>query len=53
MGMTSQITSRRPWAIILIILLLTGRLAFSDEPEEADSDPNEAEEAEEANRFCR
>ena len=47
MGMTLQITNR-PWIFILVVLLLTGRLAFADEPEEADgggaaaSDPTAA-----------
>ncbi len=35
MGMTLQITNG-PWAFILVIFLLTGRLAFADEPEKAD-----------------
>ena len=45
--MTQRVT-QRPWVFILVILLLTGRLAFADEPEEADgggaaaSDPTAA-----------
>ncbi len=35
MGMTLQFTNR-PWAIILVVLLLTGRLAYADPPEDAD-----------------
>ncbi len=43
-----QRVTQRPWAFILVVLLLTGRLAFADEPEEADgggaaaSDPTAA-----------
>ena len=32
--MTRRFTSR-PWALILVVLLLTGRMAFADEPEKA------------------
>ena len=45
--MTLQITNR-PWAFILVVLLLTGRLAYADAPEDADdggaaaSDPTAA-----------
>ena len=45
--MTQRVT-QRPWAFILIVLLLTGRLAFADEPEDTDgggaaaSDPTAA-----------
>ncbi len=33
--MTQQVT-QRPWVFILVILLLTGRMAFADEPKKAD-----------------